>query len=50
VDAFADSRYFLCGPGGFMDSLKTALLDAGVAEDRIHTEQFQSGPTLPVTA
>ena len=50
VDAVVDARYFLCGPGEFMDSLKTALLEAGVAKDRIHTEQFQSGPTPLVTA
>jgi ferredoxin-nitrite reductase len=41
---FAASRFFLCGPNEFMDALKADLLAAGVAEDRIHTEQFHAAP------
>jgi ferredoxin-nitrite reductase len=34
------SRYFLCGPADFTPALKSWLLDHGVTDDRIHTEQF----------
>lgn len=42
------NRYFLCGPGGFMADLKSALRSAGVDPKRIHTEEFSSGtPAAP---
>jgi ferredoxin-NADP reductase len=41
VGELASRRCFLCGPNEFMDSLRDGLLLAGVAEEHIHTEQFQ---------
>ena len=41
-------RYFLCGPNEFMDELRAALIDAGVPEERVHTEQFHA-VTAPAT-
>jgi len=38
--ALANSRFFLCGPGEFMEALRQSLLAAGVAAKCIHTEQF----------
>ncbi|MCA9069807.1 MAG: hypothetical protein KDA84_12830, partial [Planctomycetaceae bacterium] len=35
-------RFFLCGPSDFMQVLQSALVAAGVSENRIHTEQFHS--------
>jgi ferredoxin-NADP reductase/nitrite reductase/ring-hydroxylating ferredoxin subunit len=35
-------RYFLCGPGDFMESLARELTELGVPADRIHTEEFQT--------
>ncbi|MCA9037520.1 MAG: Rieske 2Fe-2S domain-containing protein, partial [Planctomycetaceae bacterium] len=34
------SRYFLCGPDRFMDDVRTALIEAGAASEKIHTERF----------
>jgi hypothetical protein len=46
----AARRYFLCGPGDFMDAIRDGLLAAGVTADRIHTEQFGKAPaTLAAT-
>jgi ferredoxin-NADP reductase len=36
----ADATAYVCGPSGFMDDMQTALTEAGVAADRIHTELF----------
>ncbi len=33
-------EWFICGPGPMMDSAETALLERGVAKDRIHIERF----------
>jgi len=38
----ADCDFFLCGPHGWMDSLREELIKAGVAEQRIHWESFGS--------
>jgi len=39
-------RYFLCGPGEFMNELRQTLLAAGVPAGRIHTEQFHTSPSI----
>ena len=44
VAELAGSRFFLCGPGNFMDALREGLLADGVPAERIHTEQFHSTP------
>jgi ferredoxin-NADP reductase len=36
----ASARYFLCGPGGFTETLSTWLKERGVPAERIHSEQF----------
>ena len=35
---------YLCGPGNLIKDASTALLDAGVARERIHFEYFRAGP------
>jgi ferredoxin-NADP reductase len=49
VDDLMACRYFLCGPNEFMEELQSALRDAGVPADRIHTEQFHQ-TKMPATA
>lgn len=39
-----DTKFYLCGPIGFMKSMKEQLLEAGVANNRIYKEVF--GPDL----
>lgn len=36
----ADATAYLCGPGPFMSDLTAALVSAGVAAERVHTELF----------
>ncbi len=48
IDAFvADPSdidgWFICGPGPMMDAAEAALVDKGVAKDRIHIERFTAG-------
>lgn len=35
---------YLCGPGNLIKDARTALLEAGVARERIHFEYFRAGP------
>jgi ring-1,2-phenylacetyl-CoA epoxidase subunit PaaE len=35
--------WFICGPGPMMDAAEAALLDKGVAKERIHIERFTAG-------
>jgi ring-1,2-phenylacetyl-CoA epoxidase subunit PaaE len=35
---------YLCGPGDLIKNARAALLDAGVARERIHFEYFRAGP------
>jgi ring-1,2-phenylacetyl-CoA epoxidase subunit PaaE len=37
------SEWFICGPGPMMDAAEAALLDKGVAKERIHIERFTAG-------
>jgi stearoyl-CoA 9-desaturase NADPH oxidoreductase len=46
----ADKQCFICGPVGFMQSLKTQLSQDGVNAARIYTEQFAVAPATAVTA
>jgi len=39
----AVDAWFICGPGPMMDAAEAALLDKGVAKDRIHIERFLAG-------
>ena len=48
VDIAAEARAYLCGPLPFMESVRGALVDRGVAADRIHYEVF--GPDKWVAA
>lgn len=41
------ARFFLCGPGSFMDTLCESLMAAGIAPERIHTEEFQTSSVRP---
>ncbi len=38
---------FLCGPDSLIDEVQAALLDAGMAGDRIHNERFGAVPSRP---
>ena len=40
IGASPDAVVYICGPGGFMDVVETALLDGGVEPGRIHLERF----------
>ena len=33
-----EQPFYICGPGGMVDDVRTALKEIGVAKDRIHTE------------
>jgi nitric oxide dioxygenase len=35
-----NAQYFMCGPTGFMETQKEALLSLGVSDNRIHWEGF----------
>ena len=37
-----DVEYFLCGPTGMMDVVRTSLAALGVGPDRVRSESFQS--------
>jgi ring-1,2-phenylacetyl-CoA epoxidase subunit PaaE len=39
-DAPTVDGWFICGPGPMMDAAEGALLDRGIAKDRIHIERF----------
>lgn len=41
VEGF-ETEYYICGPSGMMDSVKTALQTLGIANEKIHTEYFTS--------
>jgi ferredoxin-NADP reductase len=40
LDGVANAIYYLTGPPGMVQGLRTMLVDAGVAEDDIRTEEF----------
>ncbi len=42
-DAAAVDEWFICGPGPMMDAAEAALLERGVAKERIHIERFTAG-------
>ena len=43
--------WFICGPGPMMDAAEAALVDRGIASDRIHIERFTAGrPSAAITA
>jgi ring-1,2-phenylacetyl-CoA epoxidase subunit PaaE len=42
-DAQEVEAWFICGPGPMMDAAEAALIDRGVARDRIHIERFLAG-------
>jgi ring-1,2-phenylacetyl-CoA epoxidase subunit PaaE len=37
------AAWFICGPGPMMDAAEAALIDTGVAKERIHIERFTAG-------
>ncbi|MEA3010671.1 MAG: ring,2-phenylacetyl-CoA epoxidase subunit PaaE [Sphingomonadales bacterium] len=40
LDPAGIAAFFICGPGPMMDAAEGALLDRGIASDRIHLERF----------
>ncbi len=40
----AESAYYICGPGGLIDTVEKELLRRGVEDRRIHTERFVVAP------
>ncbi|ETA94764.1 flavin reductase family protein [Mycobacterium avium] len=36
----SDADFYVCGPNEFMDTVCTALRDAGIAAERVHVEHF----------
>ena len=44
-------QWFICGPGPMMDAAEAALVDRGIAHDRIHIERFTADrPTAALVA
>lgn len=48
IDALIDdpadvAAWFICGPGPMMDAAEAAILDHGVARERVHIERFTAG-------
>jgi ring-1,2-phenylacetyl-CoA epoxidase subunit PaaE len=43
IDPADVAAFFICGPGPMMDAAEAALLESGVAKDRIHLERFTAG-------
>ncbi len=41
-----EADFYLCGPAGFMSSLTADLAGWGVSAERVHSENFGSGPSL----
>ncbi len=41
-----EADFYLCGPAAFMSELAAGLGGWGVAADRLHTENFGSGPSM----
>jgi ferredoxin-NADP reductase/MOSC domain-containing protein YiiM/ferredoxin len=41
-----DADFYICGPAAFMSGLVDGLAGWGVARDRLHTENFGSGPSM----
>jgi ferredoxin-NADP reductase len=41
-----DADYYVCGPDAFMDDVSAAVVAAGVAAERVHTERFGSRNVL----
>jgi len=44
-----EAEFYLCGPGLFMATVESALLELGVPMERIHIERFSSPPDPGVT-
>ncbi len=43
-----ETEFFLCGPGGMIEAIEKALLNAGVDKTHIHHEFFSSANDAPV--
>jgi len=41
-----EAAFYLCGPTSFMSALTADLISWGVSADRLHSENFGSGPAL----
>ena len=52
VDAPGEvDAWFICGPGPMMDAAEAALVERGIASDRIHIERFTAGrPSAAIAA
>lgn len=46
TDLPAGAHVFLCGPPGFLRAVRPALLEAGTAESRLHSELFSPNDWL----
>jgi ferredoxin-NADP reductase/MOSC domain-containing protein YiiM/ferredoxin len=46
LDAPREADFYLCGPPAFMSSLTADLASWGVSAERLHSENFGSGPAL----
>lgn len=50
IDGWLDAEFYMCGPSAFMTVVREALAGAGVAEARVHSEEFVSPPDPDVAA
>lgn len=44
------AHYYLCGPEGLMDTVRSVLAELGVPEERVHRERYTSGADAIATA
>ena len=42
----ADATAYICGPAAFMTAMRDALVELGIAPDRLHTELFGARPAI----
>jgi glycine betaine catabolism B len=47
---FLEREVYICGPAGYMDTVKGVLDRAGFPAHRFHQESFSTEPTAPTTA
>ncbi|MFI5511346.1 2Fe-2S iron-sulfur cluster-binding protein [Mycobacterium sp. NPDC051804] len=47
IEVAGAADYYICGPGPFMDTVETAVLESGVPSQRLHLERFSVDPVPP---
>lgn len=50
VGSAGDAEVYVCGPAPFMDTVELAVIESGVATERLHLERFKVAVTAPSEA